>query len=960
LVEYMELLEREREQAALTALITAACQGTGRFAAVEGAAGIGKTCLLAAARAEAEQAGMRVLTARGMQLEREFTYGVVRQLFEPVLVAADEGERAELLAGAAGQAASLFGKPDPGAWSALGGDASFAMVHGLYWVAANLCVNQPLLLCVDDFHWSDAPSLRFFAHLLPRLEGLRVLVLAGLRPSEPGTDQHLVTQLMTDPLVELLHPAPLSQAGSARLVRAMLGAQAEEEFCDACHGATGGNPLWLHELIGVAVAEGLKPTAAGAARVVELGPRAVGRRVALRLARLGPAAEAVCEAVAILGDGAMPAHVAALAELELTEAVEVARQLEAVDILYWRRRVPSPGASELSGTGLGFIHPVVRSAVYDQLPESKRLAGHARAAWLLDKADAGAEQVAAHLLLILPANDPAGVSTLRQAADEALARGSPESAVTYLERCLQEPLTEPERVEVLIQLGAAAQLVDMAKATKYLSAALTLVQEPKCKATVVEMLGRTLYGRGRYDEAAQVYSQAVQALGEEHVDLRRRLDMGLLSVATANPALRELAAERVSRLRDAPSDAGPGSRMLDIAIALYEALTGVPAQAAVARARRGLADGVLIEHSHSSEALVFGSLVLIAADLDEVMPLFDAWMAWAHRHGSMFAVGVAKCFRGLAWIRRGFLAEAEADLRDAVRAIETTGANTAQPIVRGYLADALMEQGRLDEAATVLECVGVPGSLPRAGYWVWVLEGRARLLLLRGQIEEGLEAMLACGHRLAAGGYNNPAFVAWRSGAALALLTLGRREEAYTFAAEELTLARQWGAPRALGRALRVLGIVDGGEQGLELLQEAVAVLAPSSARLEYAKALIELGAALRRAGQRIGCREYLRQGIELAYICGAAPLVERGRTELRASGARPRRAEPSGPGALTPSERRVAELAAAGRSNRDIAQELFITVNTVEGHLTRTYRKLGITSRAGLAQALPPSDQAR
>jgi DNA-binding CsgD family transcriptional regulator/predicted negative regulator of RcsB-dependent stress response len=960
--KYVELLERQREQAALSALIVAACQGAGRFAAVEGAAGIGKTCLLTAAQAEAKRAGMRVLAARGMELEREFAYGVVRQLFEPALASADEVERAELLAGAAGQAASLFGKSDLTAGSMVHGDASFAMVHGLFWVTANACANRPLLLCVDDLHWSDAPSLRFFVHLLPRLEGLRVLVLVGLRPTESGTDQHLLAHVMTDPLIEVLRPAPLSQAGSAQLVRTVLDVYAEEEFCVACHVATGGNPLWLRELTSVAMAEGLEPTAAGAARLIEFAPRAVRRRVALRLARLGPAAEAVCEAVAILGHGAEPARVAALAGLELTEAVEAARQLEAVDILYWRGRAHSHGVAELSGAGLGFIHPLVRAAVYDGLSEEKRLTGHTRAARLLDEVDAGAEQVAAHLLLVPPTHDPVVAAALRRAADGALASGSPESAVTYLERCLQESPAETERVEVLIQLGAAAQLVDMAKATKYLSAALAFVQEPPGRAAVAEMLGRILASWERYDEAALVYSQAAQALGEEHTDLRRRLDAGLLGVAIADPALQELAAEYVSRLRDAPFDAGLGSRMLDTTIALYDALTmtGAPAEDAVARARRGLADGVLIEHSHSSEALIFGCMVLMAADLDDVMPLFDAWMAWAHRRGSMFGVGVVKCFRGLAWSWRGFLAEAEADLRDAVRAIEATGALTAQPIARGHLANVLIEQGRLEEAAAALEWVGIPDPLPRAGYWGWFLECRARLLILQGRANDGLKAMLACGDRVTAGGRHNPALVAaWRCGAALALFTLGRREEACTLAAEELQLAHRWGAPGALGRALRVAGIVEGGEEGLKLLREAVAVLTSSPAQLEYAKALLELGAALRRAGQRIESREYLRQGVQVAHICGAAPLVERGWTELRASGARPRRTEPLGPAALTPSEWRVAELAAAGHSNRDIAQELFITINTVEVHLTRIYRKLGIKGRAGLAHALfGPSDR--
>lgn len=167
-----ELLERERELRMLSELLEAACRGGGQLAVVEGVAGIGKTRLLAAARTEAARMGMRVLGARGSELEREFAYGVVRQLFEPVLTATSQTDREELLAGAAGQAAVLF-EPVDAAMAASGvGDVSFARLHGLFWLTANLCAQGPLVLIVDDLHWSDVPSLRFLTYLLPRLEGL--------------------------------------------------------------------------------------------------------------------------------------------------------------------------------------------------------------------------------------------------------------------------------------------------------------------------------------------------------------------------------------------------------------------------------------------------------------------------------------------------------------------------------------------------------------------------------------------------------------------------------------------------------------------------------------------------------------------------------------------------------------------------------------------------------------------
>jgi DNA-binding NarL/FixJ family response regulator len=277
-----------------------------------------------------------------------------------------------------------------------------------------------------------------------------------------------------------------------------------------------------------------------------------------------------------------------------------------------------------------------------------------------------------------------------------------------------------------------------------------------------------------------------------------------------------------------------------------------------------------------------------------------------------------------------------------------------RPYAAAYLAEALMEQGRLAEAEAALDSVASLSTRPQPGHWHWLL-GRARLLLLQGQTEEGLEATLTCGQRLASHGLHNPALASWRSTAALALLSLDQREQAHTLAAEELELARRWGAPRALGLALRVTGLTEEDQQGqgLELLRQAVDVLAPCSARLEHTKALIDLGAALRRAGHRTQSRSYLRQGLNQAQLCSAIPLVNHALAELRATGARPRRTRLSGPDALTPSEHRVAQLAATGRSNRDIAQTLFITTHTVELHLTRAYRKLGITNRTHLARAL-------
>ena len=261
-----------------------------------------------------------------------------------------------------------------------------------------------------------------------------------------------------------------------------------------------------------------------------------------------------------------------------------------------------------------------------------------------------------------------------------------------------------------------------------------------------------------------------------------------------------------------------------------------------------------------------------------------------------------------------------------------------------------MEQGKLEEAAAALARVE---SFPDTPIVFLLSESRARLRLLRGDLAGGVAELFAAGRRFQSVGGRNPAFLAWRSQAALALLQLGEEDEARRLAAEELELARTWGAPRALGAALRAAGLIEGGKEGLTLLEEAVEVLADSPAKLEHAKARSELGAALRRANRRTEAREQLRRGLELATLCGAVPLAARAETELLATGARPRRISLTGVESLTPSERRVAQLAAEGPTNREIAQALFVTPRTVEVHLTSSYRKLGISSRSQLTAAL-------
>ncbi len=381
------LVERDREVALLDRLLAGAAAGEGRAVLVEGPPGIGKSRLLTELRRRAAGAGAVVLNARAGELETEFPFGVVRQLFE----AAVGDPRA--LAGAAAPAHVVFDAPGSGP---PGGDASFAALHGLYWLALNLAAEQPLLLEVDDLHWCDRPSLRFLAYLVRRLEGQPILVTASVRTGDPPTDPALLSEIAGDPATAHVKPGPLSEPAVGELVALRLGAAPDAAFREACHRTTGGNPLLVRQLLSALEADAVKPDSAHADVVRAIGSRAVSSSVLLRLARLPGEASAVARAVAVLGEHAVLPAVAGVAGLDEAQVAATLAALARAEIL----RAESPP---------GFVHPLVRDAVYQGLPLGQRELLHARAAEVLRDLGAALDQVAGQLMLTHPRGD-AGVA----------------------------------------------------------------------------------------------------------------------------------------------------------------------------------------------------------------------------------------------------------------------------------------------------------------------------------------------------------------------------------------------------------------------------------------------------------------------------------------------------------------------------------------------------------------------
>jgi DNA-binding CsgD family transcriptional regulator len=931
------LLERDGELAVLQEAVAAARGGEGRLVVIEGSAGIGKSSLLAESRAIAGGAGMRVLGARAGEHEAEFAFGVVRQLFEQPLANASADQRAELLAGAGALVEPLFpaGQPPPGL-----AESPFAIQHGLYWLAANMAYAQPTCLIVDDLHWADGPSLHWLGYLVRRLEGLPLVVVAATRPPEQGHDPGLLDELLTDPAALIIQPAPLTLPAITQLTRARLGLEPAEAFCAAVAVATGGNPLFVGALLDTIALEQLEPTGAHAKAVLGLGPRAISRAVSVRLTRLPPDSISIAKAAAILGDGSELRHAAALAELDLVVAGRATTRLVRVDLF----RDADP---------IEFFHPVVRAALYDTIDAGTRIVLHRRAAEILAAAGAPPERAAGHLLQVAPAGDAGVVRALRIAADRALASGAYTTAVDYLRRALAEPPEGEERFDVLLELGVAERRMGAPDAVGRLEAAMHAAAEPTRRARAGLEYGRTLFYANRLVDAITVLSEASDALGDDDPELKERFDADIIGSARWVADYYPLAAERLAAIDETELHGGSGSAQLLAALAVDEAVRCGSREQATRRARRALAMGVLqdeeaIGYYHAVNAL------LMAGETEEACAAYEQAVRRARLRGDPFALSNLLGFLAYVRLRLGRLLDAEADLREGLELSRAAAeASTAFQWHVGTLAEVLIERGELEEAGALVESARLDDQPAENMQLFFLRDARGRLRLLTHEPEQALKDFQTIIDVALAAAAVNPVWLPARSLAALCLHRLGRDAEATTLIEDELDRARVWGAPVGIAVSLRTLGLVTGGVDGLAMLAEAVDMLEPTTAQLEHARALVEYGGALRRSKRRTEARERLREGVEIAHRLGALALVAQANDELAATGARPRKVVQTGLETLTASERRVAQLAADDMSNKDIAQALFVTVKTVEVHLSSVYRKLEISSRRQLAPTL-------
>jgi DNA-binding CsgD family transcriptional regulator len=928
-----KLLERECELAALEELLS---RGSGLLA-IEAGIGLGKTSLIHAACEQAQQRRYQVLRAHGSELETEFALGVARQLLEWRLVSAKASERERLFVGPTATARSLLFGESIGASP---DDTSFAVLHGLYWLTANLSAERPLVLTVDDAHWADEPSLRWLVYLARRLEGLRISLLVAFRPQEPRFANAYLLELRRQASM-LLHPGLLSKGATKAIVRAALGDRSSDQICEALCVASGGNPLYLAELLrGVDRGE-QQSTEVNPAGPLASGLEEIGRAVVARVRSLDPSALRFAQALAVLGDSCPLRHAAIIAKVTTAEAIRLAVRLVHLEVLA-NENPPS------------FIHPVVHDALEASIAGDERDAVHRAAARLLHEDGAPAGRIAAHLISVRPVGDPWVLRRLQDAAHQALDSGAPKAAAELLNRALIEPPSGRQRIDLLRQTARAEASAGREAALLHLNEAARLTPDHRERAEIALEVAEVYAAMFRWADAVDTIGQGLAELGEADAALAGRLEGALVvcglhdarCAAQVKPVLERLCSALEVEMPTEP---------LSVAQGMALALAGRPAEEAAPPLEYALANARSRAENWDTRAALLWSLVTIER-FRAVENALEPMIAEVHHAGSARGF-VATCSTlGLLKLRLGALPEADSAARVALRVLQEGDFRPGLAFAATVLADIAIEAGELDEAESLLALLPQEG-WPAGVGTVLIPAARGRLRFAQNRPAEALLDFQRCavmfGHETWGIEIRDVGYLHARAGAAKALLHLGQRDRARDVAQAELVDARVFGAPRALGVALRTAGLTQGGSRGLELLGESVTVLRNSPALLERAHSLAELGAALRRDGYRAAAREPLIEALDLAARCGARPLIARVREELKATGARPRREWRTGLEALSPRELHVVRLAAEGRSNREIAHQLYVTLKTIEGHLARAYAKLGVERRSQLAPIL-------
>jgi DNA-binding CsgD family transcriptional regulator len=926
------LIERALELEVLGGAVRCVAEGDGAVVVLDAPAGLGKTALLDHTALAAADAGCLVRRAEPGPLERHFPFGVVRALLEAPLREASDDERAQLLDGAAAMAGTLLlGGNVPSA------DSTMLVAHSVLWLCSALAERRPLALVIDDAQWADRSSLEVLAYLARRIDDLPLLIAVGARVDDPRAPSDLLSLLAGVRSAIVLHPQRLTPRGATQLIR-RLAPETSTAVCRDCHRAVGGNPWLLGELGRQIATHG--PDVIDRAGDDAPPVSAIARNVIRwRLATLAPRDRAVAGALAVLCDVTLPHVVAGVAGVVVGELAPARDALLAAGLL-------APDGERLA-------HGLVAAAVLEDLTRTECERMHHEAARALMAAHAQTDLVACHLLQCRPQGDPDVSAVLVKAAETAALRAAPHSAAEYLERALREHAPGDDRGRMLAQLATVAFDAGLPDSQRRLLEALPEVHDRESRIDLLTRLAAlNALGAGDADHA-ELFERELAC--ESDPDARLAVEAASLDALMMIPERNLERARRVAAI-DLRATTDP---LLARVFLAHRAWLGVElgapdAATCAALALEALEGDLLLREAGRRVAYHLCVRTLVMTDRAE-----EARRAIAAMRDEAAARGSLRLRAGASWyasnlaLRSGQVAEAENHARLALD-LGDEDVNTFTGGALMLLLYALIERGEFEEAGELLAEHPLDGGLPSTRWEIGLRHARARLWLAEGDFERAHDEAIAAGALREQQGRRNPSWTPWRSTAARALAHLGRRKEASALADAEVALAVRFGAPVPIAHALHARAVAEPGSAArVALCERGLGVLDGVAAVLQRVRLRLELGSALAQMGRRIEARAALRPALADADAVGAVLLAQRARRELAATGLRPRQAALEGVAALTPRQRQVCELAAAGKGNRAIAQELFLSVKTVETHLAAGYRKLGVNARADLAAQL-------
>ncbi|MFC1414910.1 AAA family ATPase [Streptacidiphilus sp. N1-12] len=885
------LLERDSELGAARRALADLAAGAGpsdpggRLLVYTGAAGLGKTSLLAAVQRTATDSGLLALSARGGEQEQLSAFHLVRTLLRPLLARVGEQQQRELLGGwndIVGPALGLTAAaPVAGAAAAVAPDPQ-GVRDGLDWIVTNLAIQHgPLVLVVDDAHWADAESLSWLASFAGRVDELPVLLVVAYRPDElpevPAAFRTIADSNGTKPL----GLAALTPDAVAALVNRMFGTpevRTDDAFCREVWAVTGGNPFETVELLAKALERGITPVEESCPLLRGLAAANRGSGLVARLERLGHSSVRLAWAVSVLGIHTPLELAASVASLSPSDAADAADRLRAERILTGHQI-------------LEFIHPLVATSVYRGIPEELRTGMHAEAGWAVLGAGGSPVTAARHWLEVPPQGDSTLVEQLRSAARLFMQAGAPETAQRCLARALKEPPSPAQRAEVLFELGCSTLLYDPAATVGHLRAAL---EQPVCSEQLHEgitvRLAQSLAHSNHLLEAASTTADAADAADSAQARLRLLVWNFMWCAFDAEE---QGSGDRSQRLADLALLLEREEERIGIAeryvfgLRAWDAVVrGEPVATAVHYADLAQQQGGLswTDQEWAFEVPTLASLVYMFADLPEKAERFFAKGIAEYEEAGWRGAHLAFGHTILAYIRyrTGNLAEAEQSAREGLATANRVGEGI--PVhwyAVGTLIAVLLARGGVEEARELAERYHFQAPYSAAVVFPDSQTVRGALLLTLGDPDGAVAELTGAGDRLDRREMSNPGWCGWQRTLAAAHAALGHPDQARTLAEDALARAERYGTASAIGMELRSCASYAEGERKLDLLTRALAQFERCTAPYEHTRAAVDLGLALRDAGRPEEAAEQLRSALVLAGACAADQLATQVRTLL-------------------------------------------------------------------------------